>query len=314
MAAARPEKATVRGLWVEEVRAARDATPPEVVPLYVTLPGAEGGDIQALIDAGIIGLEENGAIAAEDGLRIVAVENSPGAVIQLQSRFFGLKILEEPLHSLLHSTSPVAWPVGEHRRFFRGQVVNLDLDGPLGAEVESGQLAFPVLALIKKLSTLHAQPPHIEWSLCLTLHGDFDWTPEAERLALTFLKANLERDAAFSTAAETALGGSLHQALLNPDTLSAQELTPEDKQRLLMVLVPKRIAFDVHRDGWSVETTENIRYGGTEHRAPMVTWIMRFRWDVRTSTHPEIVYGEALAGVLRRCGQIDADGNLTRAA
>ena len=81
-----------------------------------------------------------------------------------------------------------------------------------------------------------------------------------------------------------------------------------------MVLVPKRIAFDVHRDGWSVETTENIRYGGTDHRAPMVTWIMRFRWDARASTHPETVYREALASALLRCGQIDANGNLTRAA
>lgn len=62
MAAERPEKQTVRGIWVEEVRRVQDAARPKGVPLYLTLPGAHGGDILALADEGIIELAENGAI------------------------------------------------------------------------------------------------------------------------------------------------------------------------------------------------------------------------------------------------------------
>lgn len=313
MAAERPEKTTVRTLWVDEVRAANGSTPPEDVPLYVTLPGAAGRDIQALVDAGLIRVTETGAIAEEDGLRVVAVEHSPGAVIELQRRFPGLKILEQPLHSLLHSTSPLTWPVGEHKRFFRGQVINLDLDSPLIAQTDNGQLTFPALALIRKLCTLHAQAPLVAWSLCLTLHGGVAWDRETEQLACRFLKSNFDSDADFSAAARTTLGDALHQSICeDPDSVVVGERQPAERQRLLMVLVPKRIAFDVHRDGWYVETIENIRYGGTHRRAPMVTWVLRFHWDVRASTQPDAVYRDALATTLQRCGHIDTSGNLNR--
>jgi hypothetical protein len=95
MAADRPEKATVRGLWVDEVQRVADGE--HDVPLYLTMPGARGGDIQALIDAGVIDRTETTAIADPGRIRLVAVESSPQAVVELQSHFPGLKILQEPM-------------------------------------------------------------------------------------------------------------------------------------------------------------------------------------------------------------------------
>lgn len=313
MAAQRPEKQTVRGLWVNEVRIADGSEPPQSVPLYFTLPGAAGADIQALVDAGLIKLTETGAIADAERLRVVAVEHSPMAVVELQRRFPGLKILEQPLHSLLHSTSPVTWPVGEHKTLFRAQVVNLDLDSPLTAEVESGQLAFPILALVRKLATLHAVPPYVDWTLCLTLHGEVAWDCDCDKLACQFLAANFQNDPDFSDLARVVLGDDFHRAISeDPSSVGVRDRPHADQQRLLMVLVPKRVASDVHREGWGVDTVENLRYGGTRKCAPMVTWILRFGWDVRASTQPEAVYHDALGRALRHRGNIDAEGNLRR--
>lgn len=311
MAAERPEKRTVRALWVGEVELAHGSEPPEPVPLYLTMPGAAGGDIQALIDRGAISLTETGAIADAERLRLVAVEHSPSAVVELQRRFPGLKILEQPLHSLLHSTSPITWPRGEHRRLFRAQVVNLDLDSPLAGEVEHGQLSFPALGLVRKLATLHAVSPYVDWTLCLTLHGEVAWEGGSEQLACEFLAANFGDDVGFSEQARDVLGDDLHRAICeDPTAVGVRDLPAADQQRVLMVLVPKRIAFDAHREGWSVDTVENLRYGGTRRRAPMTTWVLRFQWDVRASTQPEAVYRDALSRALRRRGSIDADGNL----
>jgi hypothetical protein len=311
MAAERPEKQTVRALWVGEVELADGSEPPEPVPLYLTMPGAAGRDIQALVDHGMIDLTETGAIADAERLRLVAVEHSPSAVVELQRRFPGLKILEQPLHSLLHSTSPVTWPVGEHKTLFRAQVVNLDLNGPLGGDVENGQLSFPVLGLVRKLATLHAVSPYVDWTLCLTLHGELAWTKDSEHLACEFLAANFANDATFSEQARAVLGDDLHRAICeDPTAAGVCDLPVIDQQGVLMVLVPKRIAFDAHREGWAVDTVENLRYGGTRRRAPMVTWVLRFTWDVRASTQPEAVYHDALSRALGRRGSIDVNGNL----
>jgi hypothetical protein len=83
MAAERAEKATMRSLWAEEVCRMDACDAPDGVPLYVTLAGSEGRDIQALVDRGLVTRTETGAIADEHSLRIVAIERSPTAVVQL---------------------------------------------------------------------------------------------------------------------------------------------------------------------------------------------------------------------------------------
>jgi hypothetical protein len=313
MAAERPEKQTIRGIWVDEVRRIVQAPSPQPVPRYLTLPGALGRDIEALSVGGVIQLTETGALANPERLEIVAVERSPEAVVQLNRRFPGLKILEQPIESLLRSTGPLNWPQGEHRNLFRAEVVNLDLDEPLKAEMDQGQLSFPVLGLIRKLSVLHAVAPPVDWTLCLTLHGEVIWPEECDAPASRLLASNFQLDEDFANDARDVLGGELNDALQeDPPTVKFADLSRADQQRLLMVLVPKRIAFDAHRDGWKVDTTENLRYGGSQQRARMVTWVLRLTWDPRATTEPTTLYREALAAALDRRGHIDASGGLHR--
>lgn len=314
MAGNRPEKKVVRGIWMEEVGRRDRADGPRAVPLYFTLPGASGGDIAAMIDEGLVPLEENGAIADPEQMRIVAVEQSPDAVVELQGRFPGLKVLGQPLDSLLRSTGPLRFPEGNDERLCRAQVVNMDLNQSLRGAVEQGQLAFPALALVRKFAILHAKEPHVDWTLCLTLDARIQgWQAAIDRKACRFLASNFAADEDFSDAAKALLGDALHESILrDPDNACVRDRSPEEQQHILMVLVPKRIAHDTHSLGWHVDTVENLRYGGDGDRARMVTWVLRFTWDERASDDSRAVYQEALRLALSRRGTIDGRGRLSR--
>ncbi len=313
MAADRPEKQTIRELWVHEARRLEHKWSPGDAPLYLTLPGARGGDIRAMADGGVIELAENGAVVDPEELKFVAVEYAPGAIVELQRRYPGLKILEQPVADLLHSTNPTTWPTGDTKRFFRARVVNLDLDEPLAAKIVDAQLVFPVLELVQKVVVLHSVQPRSDWTLCLTLHGEVSWTARTETMACEFLRSNFGRDRDFSRHAERTLGDELHEAICRrPGSVGIRNMDAEVQQRILMVLVPKQIAFDAHTRGWHIDTVENLRYGGTAKRAPMVTWVLRFTPDARARTHPDELYHEALRRTLQRRGRIDAEGVLER--
>ncbi len=313
MAEERPEKRTVREIWVDEVRRIEASGEREDVPLYLTLPGEFGLDIKALIDAGVVELTETQAVANPESLRLVALESSPITYVRFRQRFPGVMAIQNDLKSLLQGESLFAWPGKDKRAPFRARVVNLDLDCALEATVESGQLAFPTLALVRKLALLHAEPDPVDWTLCLTLHGELNWDAAGDKKACSFLATNFAREATFAEHARATLGEELFGRIKDdPKHLGASGLSPSQQQLVMMVIVPKQIAFDAHKFGWSVETTENLRYGGSGSRAPMVTWVLRFRWDVRATTHPDALYSEALAAALARRGFITAKGELKR--
>jgi hypothetical protein len=315
MAAQRPEKATIRDLWVAEVQRADGISAPGEVPLYLTLPGREGADLKALTDARVLELTETGAIADPGTIRIVAVESSPQAVIRLNELFPGLKILESSLESLLQSGSELAWPSKINRRWFRAQVVNFDLNEALSARLRQGKVTFPALALVAKVARLHAEDPHVDWTLCLTLHGELAWGDNADSKVCRFLSGNFQEEPQFSEAAQVLLGEELHAAIIAaPETVRLCKRTASEQQRVMMVLVPKAVARDAYAMGWRVATVENVRYGGSDQRAPMVSWILRFTWDERASSEPLAIYRDGLREALGRRGRIDADGALHRDA
>ena len=76
----------MRGIWVDEIAEEHASGGDASVPLYLTLPGARGGDIAALVERGILELADNGAIKEPERLSVVAIENSPLAVVELQKR------------------------------------------------------------------------------------------------------------------------------------------------------------------------------------------------------------------------------------
>lgn len=310
MASERPEKEVVRQLWLETAVTYAEAYPDDRYPLYLTLSGAAGKDVAMLIANGLVPLAETGAIASRAKHRIIAVEANIQAVVALSERFPGLKIFQHPFQNLVRSESATRWPDGQDEEFCRARVVNLDLNQTLVAEEVAGQLRFPVLLWIQKLSQLHAEQ-RVEWSLCLTLHGEINWLPEVCVAVQRFLCENFARESAFRTACETHFGPDLFDAVNSdiPCSFSGRSLI--EQQHVLMAFVPKKIAQLVCPQGWLVQTRYNLRYGGTEGRAPMVTWIIEFAWEIRIASTPDAVYRESLASVLSGVGRIAEDGSLS---
>lgn len=310
MADNRPEKRIIRNLWLEEVLAVAKRNPSSEEPFYLTLPGAEGRDIQLLIENGLVSLTEVGSIAEEDQGKVVAVESNNQAVLKLQKKFAGLCIRQVNFGSFIRSEGQFSWPEGKDEKYCRARVVNLDLNSPLKAEVRSGDVVFPVLAWIDKLCQIHAKEPRIDWTLCLTLHGEVVWPEEVNHYTQKFLCENIGREPKFDEGCKEIFNEKLYQVATGEDVPNFTELDREDQQKLIMVMVPKIIARLVHDKGWRVKTERNLMYGGG-NRAPMVTWIVKFTWAKEAMAEPDATYREALRDIFSGIGVVTDNGKIS---
>lgn len=303
MSADRPAKRSIRELWIEAVREHEGRTQSEV-PLYLTMPGAAGYDIQLLIDRGIVEVTESGAIADTANPPIVAVEKDSLAILEIQRRFPGLKVLESDLLNALHGTSSVTFPGGSQRDLFRATVVNLDFNGPL---LHVGT-TFPMLEAVVKLAALHTHPTWIDWTLLLTIHAEILWSESVQEDARRFLGEHCSLHAPLNDGCRALLGEGLHERLFAADPINLRSLSVMEQQIVLMAFVPVRIARQVHATGWRIEVVHNLRYGGEAGTAPMVTWVMDFIADSRALATPQTVLKEGLDTVLRGAGYVGIDG------
>jgi len=310
MDAERPEKKTIRNLWLAAIKKTNEEIRGEE-PLYITLSGAGGRDIEGLTRRGIIRRNKVGGIVEDDLEKVVAVESSPDAVLSLQRKFPGLKILEQAFQNLVRSTSPTNWPQGKDEKYCRARIVNLDLNQSLTATEVSGQICFPVLQWIEKLAQIHAvSPPLPSWNLFLTLHAQIDWDGNASYMVRDFLRENFQTSGEFASACRTLLGDELFGRIKSQSEVDFRACDQVEQQKVLMCFVPKKIAQLVVRQGWRVTTARNIRYGGGA-RAPMVTWLLSFTWDTRVSSTPNAVYVDSLSSVLSKSGYIEESGHLS---
>jgi len=305
----RLEKRAIRPLWVNEIRAVADQHPDRTEPWYLTLSGAEGRDIQLLIDAGLIRLEETGSIDDRDTGKVVAVENSMPAVARLQSKFPALRIKKVDFQSLLRGIGPSRWPEGKDETYCRARVVNIDLNQPLEADGSTGEVVFPVLDWIRKLCQLHARDPRLDWTLCLTLQGQISWPVEISQWIKGFLLENLGREPGFEAGCRALFGPELYANATGSATIDFGSLPWVQQQKLLLVLTPKLMAHIVYSDGWRVSAERCLRYGGGA-RAPMVTWIIRFVWDGAAAAAPDARYREALNRIFVGIGKVDRNGRI----
>lgn len=312
MAEERPAKTTIRSIWLNHIIAAHQATGPTKHPLYLTLSGAEGRDIELLLQHRIISKTAAGNIAQSDQLRVVAVEKSKLSVLALQRKYPGLKILEVPFESLLCGDNPTSWPGPNHELLCRAHVVNLDLNGSLSYRDEAGQISFPQLAWIEKLAQLHAKPPRLDWILCLTLSAAINCPANVWECIGAFLKENCQREPAFQKACQTTLGNELMSTVEGERFAELAQCSQIDKQHILMAFVPKKIAHLIHRQGWLVRTTTNLRYGGTAKEAAMVTWVVKLTTDSRAAGKPDSLYLECVRSILEQAGAINDDGSVKK--
>lgn len=305
----RTEKHTIRVFWLEEARKYMDRYPEDEEPLYLTLSGAEGRDVRLFAEHGLINLTETGAIATEDQGKIIAVESSTQAVLKLQRQYKGLKIVEKNFQSLVRGTEYFTWPEGEEKRYCRARIINLDLNGELRAQQQEAHIDFPIIAWIDKVAKLHTMPPQRDWSLCLTLHGEINWSDEVCSFAQEFLRDNFRREPSFAESCRNLFGETLYQSIGNRNNIDFSALLLEAQQQVLMVTVPKLIAQRVQNQGWRIATERNLRYGG-DGNAPMTTWIVRFTWDAGTIAAPDAAHRDALTGIFHFIGSVRKDGQI----
>ena len=310
MHAGRAQKNAMRELWADEVAAFEEAEGQTgETPLFLTLSGAEGRDIDVLVTRGIVRRTETGAIDPRDQTKVVAIESSPDAELALRQKFPGLRTYQQAFQDLIRGVGVTSFPERKVRTVCRARVINLDLTKPLYGEIgENGELGFPVLTWIKKLCQIHTDAPRLNWSLCLTLNGQVPWHPEVCAIVSSFLAENFESEPAFRERAVDAIGEDVVIAIgqANPDFST---LAPDIQQKLLMLFVPKKIAQLVHGEGWLLKTQYNLAYG-TEGEAPMVTFVFRLVWDPRFETSPRAVYRDSLLGSLAAFGSIAEDGEI----
>lgn len=310
MGAERPEKVYMRQLWTDAARNADQDSRNLRVPLYLTLSGAKGLDIDALIEDGLISQTETGAIAPESQERLIAVERSPDAVIALKHKFPGINVRGEDIACLLKGNALTRYPDRRESEICRAVVVNLDLDETLRADQEDAAITFPLMNQVKKLSVLHAQNPRVNWCLCLTLHGEIRWQQPVWRSMQVFLSENFRNDQQFSDTARAFLGDELHDQVNAVGINEHANLNVQSQQRLLMLFVPKKIAHLVNADGWTVRTEHNVRYGGTAERAPMVSWVLKFESGGQADRGPQYAYTESLRSILSSASYIDETGEV----
>jgi hypothetical protein len=306
----RPEKGTIRTLWIEEALQRSTEYPDDEGTLYLTLCGGEGREISLLAERGLIGRTEIGAINEADRHRVVAVESSSLNYAKLRRKFPGLKILEVPFQSIVRGEGPTRWPSGDDEQYCRARIINLDFNDPLKSkEEEDGAVVFPVIIWIEKLARLHAEIPRRDWSLCLTLNGGVVWSEAASIFTQHFLAENFTREERFANSCRRFLGEELFEQIRGRDPVSFTALSRTVQQQVLMAVVPKLITRTVHGQGWRIQTEKNLRYGGPDH-APMVTWVVRFTWDPAGLATPDRIYRDGIASILQHAGVIEEDGNI----
>lgn len=306
----RPQKQAIRRLWLDEVRRVKDQSREDDIPLYLTLPGEEGKDIQILAEAGVISLTPVHGISTSDKGKIVAVESSSEAILKLQEKFPGLKIVRAPIQSLLRGDNPMRWPEGEDEKLCRARVVNLDINQPLLAIEERRQIAFPLLEQVRKFAVIHSVPRPVNWLLLLTIHAECPWTGSVGIGVQEFLRENCEREPKFGEKLMVLLGEDLFERIQRLEVGDFSKLSKEQQQRILLAFVPKKIVSLVQQQCWFVRSHWGFRYGGRQRQAPMAAWALGFTADTRATRTPDAVYRESLRGLLKRLGEIAEDGSI----
>lgn len=307
MSEERPAKRYIRDLWTKRTKDIANETAAMEVPLYLTLSGASGLDLVALIKEGIIKTTEVGSISSECQSKFGAIERNSSAIAELQRRFPGLKIFGQPIESLVRGSKLTAYPNGEHERWCRARVINLDFDSSLGISEEDGEPQFPILTWIRKLAQLHANSPRIEWCLFLTLNSTIQWSKQVNDGVRSFLTSNFQKIDEFRERAKTILGEELFK-LLAQEAINFATLPPTQQQKILMLFVPKKIAQLVRDQGWRIQTHCNLRYGGDDGEAPMVTWILCFEYDEAAIHDPDTVYRASVNSSVLKAGFVGQDG------
>jgi hypothetical protein len=307
MLAQRAEKRYIRNQWISEIKQISDGFDSDI-PLYLTLPGAEGIEIRLLIEEGIIGLTEVNSIREADIGKIIAVENNNEAVLSLQKKFPGLKICQVDFGALIRGPQLFTWPERRSQdwRACRSKIVNLDLNGNLLTTESGDQIVFIIPRWIEKLCEIHGAHPSIDWTLFLTLRGEILWEDRINKFIQNFLMDNIRREPEFRTRCLDYWGSVLYERIILEES-DYKRFDRDEQQMILIVLIPKLITNYVCNRGWRVITRRGIKYGG-DSTSPMVSFIISFEFET-DALEPNRIYCESILDIFTELGSIDIAGN-----
>ena len=171
----------------------------------------------------------------------------------------------------------------------------------------NGNKDFPVFRWIKKLGEIHALPPHRDWCLLLTLHGEISQLDDVGKIICESFVDNVQNIETFRACMDQFLGVDLADQIVGARNLD--NVTSVDQQKALLLFVSKRLISGLQEQGWRVRLYRALRYGG-EDRAPMASWIFDLCWDEEVRVSPLRTYGESVCEIFQGVRQIDENGTV----
>ncbi len=314
MADNRPAKQTVRNLWLEIALSLDKTYGNDEVPLYLTLPGAHALDLKLFAEKGLIQFTETGSLASTSMRKVIAIEKNAQSAYALQKTIPGLKIVEQDFRSFIVGESLLKFPKGDYEKYCCARIINLDLNTSLRHSVENTRVQFPVLTWVTKVCQVHtSKRPDEDWYLYLTLDSRIDWPEFVSNEIAGFLNDNFRHSNELKESCRMLYGLELYNQIIDGYPVNFANLQSEEQQKVLMLVVPKKLSQLVHAYGWRIQTLTNLRYGGQNNNAHMVTWIFAFKADSRATSAPNEVYLDCLKSILSSAGFISDDGKIQNA-
>ncbi|QMU55621.1 MAG: hypothetical protein GKS04_00200 [Candidatus Mycalebacterium zealandia] len=304
-------KKHVRNLWIDKVEEEEGKLDSDhQTPIYLTLPGGEGKEIQELIDRGILGRTEATSIRDSDKWKVVAVENCPREVSKLQRKFPGLIIHQTSIADLLKGDGELRFPEGRVLKHCLAKIINLDLNFPLKGKFVNSVSIYPIVQLIKKIAEIHNnQSPSEEWFLFLTLHGEIQLEEKMKSEVVTFINENLSGHPEFAEKAEKLIN-QMDEKRIDSNILNIILKNGKLQQKFIMLFLPKLVADRLKNHKWNIIINHAYIYGSLPDSAPMTTWIMSFRKNNSDGATGNSCYEDNVNNILNNLAEIDSNGRV----
>jgi len=310
MANQRPEKVTIRQLWINQAILHSQQSAENATPLYTTLSGHEGHEFRLLHEAGLLQLTETGAVESSCLHKFIAIEQNATAYASLSTKFPGLKIVRESIQNIVLGHTKLRYPVGEVEKICRSKIINLDLNEPWMPRLQGDQWIIPTCRGIEKFAELHASDPKLHWTLLLTLHGECPWSIDAQSVISGKINDLFHTYPALIEEVQDWIGEELLTNIRNNHVIDFSTVPKLLQQKLLMWVVPMCVALACRQQGWAISVLENIHYGQHPEHAPMVSWIIDFQIPTRQALTFEPELRNCLETILNRAAHITPDGEI----